>query len=208
MTDDLNTVKLNMRDTPAKRYHHGDLRDALIAAGEEVLRERGVAGFSLREAARRAGVSPAAPAHHFGDARGLLTAIATLGFNGLSQGLIAANAAAGDDRRARILAQGHAYVRYALTQPARFDLMWQRDLLNGDDPDFQAAGFHAFSLLHELVTGEPLTMADMQDDKYRIDPRVIATWSVVHGFAGLARQGAFDPETPGLLDGVLSSLQI
>ena len=207
MTDDLNTVKLNVKNATAKPYHHGDLRDALIAAGEEVLRERGVAGFSLREAARRAGVSPAAPAHHFGDARGLLTAIATLGFNGLSQALIAANAAGGADRQARILAQGHAYVRYAMTQAARFDLMWQRDLLNAEDPDFQAAGFHAFSLLSELVTGVPLTLAAVQD-KLPSDPRVIATWSVVHGFAGLARQGAFDPETPGLLDGVLSSLMI
>ncbi len=207
MTDNLNTVKLNVKNAPAKRYHHGDLRDALMAAGEDVLRERGVAGFSLREAARRAGVSPAAPAHHFGDARGLLTAIATLGFNSLSQALIAANQAGGDDRRARILAQGHAYVRYAMTQPARFDLMWQHDLLNADDLDFRAAGFQAFSLLHELVTGEPLTQADMQD-KLPSDPRVIATWSVVHGFAVLARQGAFDPDTPDLLDGVLGSLQI
>ncbi len=192
----------------AKPYHHGDLRDALIAAGEAVLAERGVAGFSLRETARRAGVSPAAPAHHFGDARGLLTAIATLGFKGLSEVLQAANAMGRDDRHARFLAQGHAYVRYALNQPARFDLMWQRELLNNEDPDFQLAGFTAFALLYELVTGEPIDICDMHDETKLIDPRVIATWSVVHGFAGLARQGSFDADAPGLLDGVLANLRI
>lgn len=191
-----------------KPYHHGDLRDALIAAGEEVLAERGVAGFSLRETARRAGVSPAAPAHHFGDARGLLTAIATLGFKGLSEALEAANAAGGDDRTARVLAQGHAYVHYAMARPARFDLMWQRELLNHDDPDFQQEGFAAFALLYELVTDTKIDICDMHDSAKQIDPRVIATWSVVHGFAGLARQGAFDPNAPGLLDGVLTSLAI
>ena len=61
-------------------YHHGDLRAALLAAGEEVLEESGVAGFSLRHVARRVGVSHSAPAHHFGDAQGLLAALATDGF--------------------------------------------------------------------------------------------------------------------------------
>lgn len=199
----------NSETAKSKPYHHGDLRDALLNAAEAVLAERGVAGFSLREAARRAGVSPAAPAHHFGDARGLLTAIATLGFRGLCEVLEAANRDGGSDRRARILAQGRAYVRYALAEPARFDLMWRADLLDRDAADYQDASFKAFSLLHELVIGTPIDCRLLQDgSKLHVDPRVIATWSLVHGFAGLARQGAFDPDTPGLLDGVLSSLYI
>ena len=83
MSTKLNSVKLNLDDdkmTAGKaarsRYHHGDLRAALIEAGAAILAERGIEGFSLRECARRAAVSPAAPAHHFGDSRGLLTAIA------------------------------------------------------------------------------------------------------------------------------------
>src|SRR3546814_10926578 len=72
MNDDLNSVKTV---SPGERsYHHGALRPALIRAAVEVLAERGPDGFSLRETARRAGVSPAAPAQHFGDARGLRTA--------------------------------------------------------------------------------------------------------------------------------------
>ena len=66
-------------------YHHGALRQALIDATEALLAEKGADGFSLREVARRAGVSAAAPAHHFGDASGLLTAVATLGFEGLTK---------------------------------------------------------------------------------------------------------------------------
>ena len=64
----------------ARPYHHGDLREKLVAAAEAIILERGVDGFSLREAARRAGVSPAAPAHHFGDTQGLLSEVALRGF--------------------------------------------------------------------------------------------------------------------------------
>jgi len=66
-------------------YHHGDLRAALIGATEALLAERGIEGFTLREAARRAGVSAAAPMHHFGSAAGLLTEVATLGFEELTR---------------------------------------------------------------------------------------------------------------------------
>ena len=212
MNDELNSVKLNLDGVnmraSAKTYHHGDLKEALISAGESILAERGVEGFSLREAARRAGVSPAAPAHHFGDARGLLTAIATRGFEGLVKALRAANQTDGD-RRARMLAQGRAYVRYALEQPARFDLMWRYEVLNLDDPAHRASGFEAFSLLHEVVTGVPAGDCDTANGPGQpINPRVAAVWSLVHGFAQLARQGSFDAETPGLLDGVLESVII
>src|SRR3974390_2682001 len=78
-------------------YHHGALRQSLIAATEAIILERGVDGFTLREAARRAGVSPAAPAHHFGDARGLLSEVATLGFKEFGEALRAADEKAGVD---------------------------------------------------------------------------------------------------------------
>src|SRR5687768_5541186 len=97
MIQNLNTVKSKAGERRA--YHHGDLQAALIAAAEDVLAEKGVSGFSLREAARRAGVSPAAPAHHFKDARGLLTAVAARGFQRLTETLIqAADAAPQSDR--------------------------------------------------------------------------------------------------------------
>ena len=92
------------------RYHHGALREALIDATESLLAEKGPESFSLREVARRAGVSPAAPAHHFGDASGLLTVVATLGFEGLAAALREAEARGGRDPRARLREQGAAYV--------------------------------------------------------------------------------------------------
>ncbi|HEY0324700.1 MAG TPA: TetR family transcriptional regulator, partial [Allosphingosinicella sp.] len=107
MTDDLNSVKTDQRG-----YHHGALRPALLKAAESVLSDRGVDGFSLRETARRAGVSPAAPAHHFGDTKGLLTALATEAFRQFGDALEAADV--GNDRTARIRSQGRAYVRFAL----------------------------------------------------------------------------------------------
>ncbi|MEP7311943.1 MAG: helix-turn-helix domain-containing protein, partial [Pseudomonadota bacterium] len=108
----MNTVKI--RRKPRRDYHHGALRPALLSAAVQVLEERGIDRFSLRETARRAGVSPAAPAHHFGDSPGLLTAIATASFVALAEKIEAADAAAGASRAARVRAQCFAYVTYAL----------------------------------------------------------------------------------------------
>lgn len=186
MAGDSNSVKIAGRG-----YHHRALRPALIAAAEAVIAERGVDGFSLRETARRAGVSPSAPAHHFGDARGLLTAIATAGFVGLGDALEAADSTG--SREQRIRAQGIAYVRFALAERARFDIMWRVALLDRDDPAFVEAGRRAFSTLDRAVRGE----AAPRDGPH--DPRTapsIACWSIVHGFARLAIDGAFGTE-PG-----------
>ena len=122
------------------RYHHGDLRQALIDATEALLAERGPDGFSLREVARRAGVSPAAPAHHFGDAAGLLTAVSALAFEGLTQALREGDARGGDDPLARLREQGVGYIGFALRYPGRFRLMFRGAVLREDDPLKQTAG--------------------------------------------------------------------
>lgn len=187
-----------------ERYHHGDLKAALIAAGEEILAERGVDGFSLREAARRAGVSAGAPAHHFGDARGLLTAIATRGFERLSAALAAADGAAGGRRAARLRAQGEAYVRFAVQNRAAFDLMWRCTILATDDPAYRRASSAALHILRRAIDG-PAT-----DDLFvgPPSPKVVAAWSIVHGYARLALDGAFDPWREGVFDGVMACLKV
>jgi AcrR family transcriptional regulator len=192
MTNDLNSVKSERAD--GRGYHHGSLRSALIEAAETVIAERGLDGFSLRETARRAGVSAAAPAHHFGDARGLLTAIAARAFADLADALEAADASGGTDRAARIKAQGKAYVAFALDRPARFDLMWRKPLLNNDDPQLNEAGDRAFDVLDRV------TRTDGPSSSGSTDPILapsIAAWSLVHGFARLAIDGAFgaDPDS-------------
>jgi AcrR family transcriptional regulator len=171
-------------------YHHGDLRQGLIDATESLLADKGSEGFSLREVARRAGVSPAAPAHHFGDASGLLTAVATIGFDGLASALREGEARGGRDPRRRLREQGIAYVAFAMRFPGRFRLMF-RDALRADDPGLQRAGNDAFGVLENGVRaafaispGRPL------GDKAWT--ALLALWSTVHGYAHLTIAGRLD----------------
>lgn len=194
VNDDLNSVK------SSRAYHHGALRPALIEAAEAVLAERGVQGFSLRETARRAGVSPAAPAHHFRDASGLLTAVAAGAFRDLGDSLQAAELAG--NREARIRAQGVAYVRFALANRARFDLMWRAALLNRDDPDYAAAATRAFILLDRAVRGGEGGVSGPGGPETAPS---VACWSMVHGFATLALDGTFGTE-PGAAESAVEGL--
>lgn len=189
MDDDLNSVK--SAGAGERGYHHGALRPALIAAAEAVIAERGLDHFSLRETARRAGVSPAAPAHHFKDVRGLLTAIAAQAFADLADALETATAAAGQDREARIKAQGMAYVAFALDRPARFDLMWRKALLDHDDPHLSEASSRAWEMLDSATRGPNAPHSGPLDPA--LAPST-AAWSIVHGFARLAIDGAFGAE--------------
>lgn len=209
MTANLNNVKIAVSP---RAYHHGDLRSALIAAAGTILAERGVDGFSLRETARRAGVSPAAPGHHFGDARGLLTAVAARAFAALADALAVATSAAAGDRQARLAAQGHAYVAFALAHPGLFDLMWRRALVDPADPELAVAGRRAFAMLDAIVRDGAPPIADP------LDPALAPThaaWSLVHGFARLALDGVFgsDADTPAraaaaLLPAILGCLVV
>jgi AcrR family transcriptional regulator len=185
MTQHLNTVKSSPRTRAS--YHHGDLREALISAAEEILRERGATGFSLREAARRAGVSPGAPAHHFGDSRGLLTAVAARGFERLADELRAATAEAPRDGRLRAL--GAAYLRFAQENGPLFGIMWLRDLLNPTDANYLAAGRAAFNVLERVATGKEVPVAT---SPHIPDPAVVAVWATVHGLAKLTLDGALE----------------
>jgi AcrR family transcriptional regulator len=189
MKGHLNSVKSAPAASADKRasYHHGNLREALIAAAEEILRERGATGFSLREAARRAGVSPGAPAHHFGDARGLLTAVAAGGFERLAAQLRTASEAA--PAEGRLEAISDAYLRFARENGALFGIMWMRDLLDQSDLAYLSAGRDAFNVLEQAATRRDVPVATAP----RVpDPAVIAAWSLVHGLARLTLDGALD----------------
>jgi AcrR family transcriptional regulator len=206
MNDDLDSVKAGSR---SGGYHHGALRPALIAAAEQVVTERGLHGFSLREAARRARVSPSAPAHHFGDARGLLTAVAAAAFRDLGDALEAAGGAG--ERDDRIRAQGLAYVRFALANRARFDLMWRQPLLDTADPAYVEPASRAFRILDRAVRGDDAAGSGL--DRERAPS--IACWALVHGFARLAIDGALGSEpdlaeraAEALLPAILDHLKV
>lgn len=158
-------------------YHHGDLRRTLLEAAEELLAEKGIGGFTLRECARRAGVSPAAPAHHFGNVTGLLTAVATHGFETLSDAMETAAAATDGSPNARLLALGQAYVAQALQFPGRFRVTFNSMGLDSNDKALAKAGARAYQILVDGVAA--VTGAESS----HIKP--IFVWSVVHGYANL-----------------------
>lgn len=121
---------------PKKRstYHHGDLRTALIKAADEIIAKGGIEAFSLRAAAQRAGVSPAAPAHHFGSAKGLLTEVALLAFERLDHSI--EEVGHSDDVVTDVRALSLACVTFAVHHPGHFRLMFRNDLVNRIDPRF------------------------------------------------------------------------
>jgi AcrR family transcriptional regulator len=153
-------------------YHHGDLRAVILAEAARLVAERGADGISLRELARSAGVSHAAPAHHFTDRRGLFTALATEGFRLLSEALTHA--------RGRFIDAALAYVRFALEHPGHYQVMFHRSLLDAADAELAAA---------EAAAGAELSrgVATLRDPNARADPAAaqLAAWSLVHGFSTL-----------------------
>src|SRR4051794_30389297 len=123
-----------MSRAATKPYHHGRLRQAVLEAAIEEIEAVGPAAVSMREIARRADVSHAAPAHHFGDKAGIFTAIATEGYRLLTEATSAA--AVGDGA---LVQGGLAYVQFAVTHRAHFEVMFRPDLYRPDDPDLVAA---------------------------------------------------------------------
>lgn len=168
-----------------KPYHHGDLRQALLSAGEAELAENGVEGFTLRGCAKRAGVSHAAPAHHFRDANALLTALATEGYRRFIGVMRVRHAKAPDDAHAQLVALGRGYVDFALANPGLFRLMFASDRPDRSDPELRSAAEESFKLLVDAVARLRGRKAD--DPKSTVD--VAAAWSMVHGIANLLLAG-------------------
>jgi AcrR family transcriptional regulator len=167
------------------RYHHGDLPSVLRSVTAELVAERGPHGYSLREVARRAGVSHAAPAHHFGDARGLLTSVAIEGFDALADALEAA--AHGVDDAVLLLERvGRAYVRTALEFPGHFGVIFQGDLVDSDDPELVAASVRAYGELQSAIA----KLAEQVDPELDVDTAATLCWSAMQGLVALS--GKFD----------------
>jgi AcrR family transcriptional regulator len=162
-------------------YHHGDLRAALLAAAARWLDEQGADTLTLRELARAAGVSHAAPYHHFASRDELLAGVAELAFDRLADAL--AGAARTPDAAHALLDIGEAYVRQALTHPAQFRLMFGPMLARkAEHAGLQRAAERAFTVLLDAAT--------------RFAPErgleiALAGWSLSHGAANLAIDGAF-----------------
>lgn len=164
-------------------YHHGDLHRALLDTALAAVAEHGPAAVSLRDVARRAGVSHAAPTHHFGDKTGLLTALAAEGWALLADAL-----AATSERDPRFSELGVAYVVFAVGHPAHFAVMRAPGLVRTTDPELAAAQARA---AEQLQAGA----ARHSDARAAADrTTAIAGWAMVHGLAALIVEGNIDPE--------------
>jgi AcrR family transcriptional regulator len=168
-------------------YHHGDLKNALIQAGVEILAEEGVAGLSLRKVAKQAGVSHAAPYAHFADKQALIAAISTEGFKELSARIETVRLALMDNPSALLVEVGWAYVQFALNDPDRFKLMFSSVLEKEKEyPDFVEISRQNFEQLVSVV--ETCQQAGVLTAGPS-DVVAVSVWSAVHGFVSLLLEG-------------------
>ncbi len=194
-------------------YHHGALRDALLEAAERVLERDGLSGLTLRAVAREAGVSHAAPTHHFRDLTGLVSELAAIGFRQFNTAMAAASAA-GTSPMEKAMARAKAYVAYAQEHPGMYGLMFRTERLDMTRPSLHEAASASFAGLagaigasrHEQIHEEALSLEQAA--------AIARAWSLVHGFTMLLLDGRLtdivrrlpkgtDAET--LLDAMLKS---
>jgi AcrR family transcriptional regulator len=205
----VNVVNMVRKATAARRdsYHHGDLKRTLTSAALSLVAEKGPKGFTLTEAARRAGVSAAAPYRHFADKAELLATVAEQGFRELHADLSVA-AEAASEPRARVIELGRAYVRWAIAHPDHYQVMFGAENIKVDRPSLVVAAEQAFGDLLDAI--RKCQEAGIVDGA---DPRQIAAplWSLVHGVASLAIGGELravgiqqDPEA--MIAGVVARL--
>ena len=170
------------------RSHHGALRDALLQAAERVLEREGLAGLTLRAVAREAGVSHAAPTHHFGDLTGLVSELAAIGFRQFNAAMAAA-CTSETPYPAKGLARARAYVGYAKAHPGMYGLMFRTERLDYSRPSLHEAAEASFGGLasaiaasrHEQIEKEALTLEQAA--------AIARAWSLVHGFTTLMLDG-------------------
>ena len=169
-------------------YHHGDLHDALLKAAEKILERDGLAGLTLRAVAREAGVSHAAPAHHFRDLAGLVSELAAIGYRRFGMAMNA-SAVPGCSQAETARAQGLAYLAFARSHPAMYQLMFSAERLDMRNPALQQAADASFAGLvesvaarrHESIREDALTLAQAAD--------ITRMWALMHGFAMLLIDG-------------------
>jgi AcrR family transcriptional regulator len=172
-------------DTP---YHHGALHEALLKAAEKVLERDGLQGLTLRAVAREAGVSHAAPTHHFGDLTGLVSELAAIGFRQFNAAMVQARSVPGSMLE-KSMASAKAYVAYARAHPGMYGLMFRTERLDMTRPSLHEAASASFAGLagaigasrHEQIAAEALSLDQAA--------AIARAWSLVHGFTTLLLDG-------------------
>jgi AcrR family transcriptional regulator len=164
-------------------YHHGNLRQALLDAALALIGEKGAGGVSFAEAARRAGVSPAAPYRHFRDRDALLAETALMGFERFAHRLEAAWDGGRPNALRAFEAVGRAYLGFARDEPAYFTAMFEAGVSDHDDPALRAAGDRAFEALRRACAA----LAEQAPPARRPPAHMMAlhVWALAHGVAAL-----------------------
>ena len=170
-----------------RRYHHGNLREALVEAALDLIRQKGPAGFTFAEAARAAGVSPAAPYRHFRDRDALMADVAKRGFEIFADTLATAWNEGRPAAREAFNRLGTAYLSFASREPAYFAAMFESGLSLADYPEVRAEGDRAFAVLR---TACEAVIATLPKER-RPPPLMMALhiWSLSHGTAALFARG-------------------
>lgn len=188
------------------RYHHGNLREALLEAATSLIRENGPNGFSFAEVARLAGVSAAAPYRHFRDRSALVAEVARLGFEKFESEMRGAWRDGEPDPRTAFNACGRAYLRFARAHPAVYAAMFEPSLSLDEEPGLRAASDRAFDVL--LHAAERLC-AELPEAE-RPPARMVAlhVWSLSHGIASLFVVGAGARTIPGSPEEMLEAAML
>jgi AcrR family transcriptional regulator len=181
--------------SPEGRYHHGDLRRALVDAALEALAQKGPAGLGLRELARQVGVSAAAPYRHFADRNALLEAVAIDGFERFTASMQEARDAVFENEQ--LAAMAYAYVRFAIQQPQLFRLMFSAELDHQRNPALAKAGEAAYA---------SLAVAAAREDPTAAAEVAVTCWAFVHGLAMLLLDGQILGSTPANSDALIRKL--
>jgi AcrR family transcriptional regulator len=190
--------------TAARPYHHGNLREALLDAGERALETTGAQNLSLRELAREVGVSHAAPRRHFPDKQALLDALALAGFERLGAALATAIAGAGSDFDARMLALSRAYVAFATVHPELIALMFASKHQAGAPPELTAASERAFAPALKAVAAGQAAGAVVAGEPERV---ALVAFAALQGLVALASNGMLGDDTlEDLLDEAVQRL--
>lgn len=183
----LYSVKIEIQMTKKKNYHHGDLKNALIKAGVEILAREGVGGLSLRKVALQAGVSHSAPYSHFADKQALIAAISTEGFRQLYEKVSTAAEKYKNQPTKQLVEVAWIYVQFAMEDPDRFKVMFS-DVLEKEKeyPEFVAESQRNFQLVIDIVK---LNQASGQLRSGPSDLVALSAWGIVHGFVMLLLEG-------------------
>ncbi|ATU94218.1 TetR/AcrR family transcriptional regulator [Phyllobacterium zundukense] len=194
-----------MKDTIDRPYHHGDLRRAVIETAMGMLHEDKGWQFTLREVARRAGVSNSAPYKHFPDKAALLAEMALIGFDGLREALMNAKPRWPNSRRNEFFAVARAYVRFGTSNPGLYRLMFSEDAGKAGDVHLSERALAAFGVLTDLLErGQAEGVLRKRD----VRGQAAACWAQMHGITLLTIDGLFLPEKvgPNALDSALTTL--